>query len=185
VFQSSALVKIPVVPNSRGALQDICFRGWKPVTPNTLFTLESRTLSNPVITWSFTSFSSVRRSRTSLRLSSTCSSIGLRTKIGVLLDQDGQFLQVVKPTRALTSDPQALTAWEDIIPLARNEWICWIEPAKKAETRSRRIEWGCSSLLRMEDDAPVVGSDAPTADSKMVKRDIATARRSRPTSSLA
>jgi uncharacterized protein YdeI (YjbR/CyaY-like superfamily) len=47
---------------------------------------------------------------------------------------------------ALTSDPQALTAWEDITPLARNEWICWIESAKKAETRSRRIEWGCSSL---------------------------------------
>ena len=42
--------------------------------------------------------------------------------------------------KALTSDPQALTAW------ARNEWICWIESAKKAETRSRRIEWGCSSL---------------------------------------
>src|SRR5260370_30040187 len=48
--------------------------------------------------------------------------------------------------RALTSDPQALTAWEDITPLARNEWICWIESAKKAETRGRRIEWGCSSL---------------------------------------
>jgi hypothetical protein len=28
--------------------------------------------------------------------------------------------------KALTSDPQALTAWEDITPLARNEWICWI-----------------------------------------------------------
>src|SRR3979411_3251057 len=48
--------------------------------------------------------------------------------------------------KALTSDPQALAAWEDITPLARNEWICWIESAKKAETRSRRIEWGCSSL---------------------------------------
>jgi Bacteriocin-protection, YdeI or OmpD-Associated len=29
--------------------------------------------------------------------------------------------------KALTSDSQALTAWEDITPLARNEWICWIE----------------------------------------------------------
>src|SRR5438105_3562625 len=48
--------------------------------------------------------------------------------------------------KALTSDPQALRAWEDITPLARNEWICWIESAKKTETRSRRIEWGCSSL---------------------------------------
>jgi hypothetical protein len=48
--------------------------------------------------------------------------------------------------KALTSDAQALTAWEHITPLARNEWICWIESAKKAGTRSRRIEWGCSSL---------------------------------------
>ena len=48
--------------------------------------------------------------------------------------------------KALTSDPQALRAWEDITPLARNEWICWVESAKKAETRGHRIELGCSSL---------------------------------------
>jgi len=42
--------------------------------------------------------------------------------------------------KALTSDPMALAAWEDITPLARNEWLCWIESAKKPETRSRRIE---------------------------------------------
>jgi uncharacterized protein YdeI (YjbR/CyaY-like superfamily) len=48
--------------------------------------------------------------------------------------------------KALTSDVMALGTWEDITPLAPNEWICWIESAKKAETRTRRIEWGCSSL---------------------------------------
>ena len=48
--------------------------------------------------------------------------------------------------KALTPDAKALETWEDITPLARNEWICWIESAKKAETRTRRIEWGCSSL---------------------------------------
>ena len=42
--------------------------------------------------------------------------------------------------KTLTSNPKALAAWEDITPLARNEWICWIESAKKPETRSRRIE---------------------------------------------
>jgi hypothetical protein len=47
---------------------------------------------------------------------------------------------------ALTSDAKALETWEDITPLARNEWICWIESAKKAETRTRRIRQGCSSL---------------------------------------
>jgi uncharacterized protein YdeI (YjbR/CyaY-like superfamily) len=42
--------------------------------------------------------------------------------------------------KAIGSDPGALAAWADITPLARNEWICWIESAKKPETRSRRIE---------------------------------------------
>src|SRR6202023_2909544 len=34
---------------------------------------------------------------------------------------------------------------------------------------------GAVQALRMENDAPVVGPDAPTANSKMVKLDIATA----------
>ena len=38
----------------------------------------------------------------------------------------------------LTSDV-AKEAWEDITPLARNEFICWVEDAKKQETRKRRI----------------------------------------------
>lgn len=40
----------------------------------------------------------------------------------------------------LLATTASLTAWEDITPLARNEWICWIEDAKKPETRSHRIE---------------------------------------------
>lgn len=47
---------------------------------------------------------------------------------------------------SLISDAMALETWEKITPLARNEWICWIESAKKIETRSKRIEWGCSNL---------------------------------------
>ena len=31
---------------------------------------------------------------------------------------------------ALASSPKALATWEDITPLARNEWICWIEFSK-------------------------------------------------------
>jgi uncharacterized protein YdeI (YjbR/CyaY-like superfamily) len=42
--------------------------------------------------------------------------------------------------------PPALAAWTDITSLARNEWICWIESAKKPETRRKWIEWACSSL---------------------------------------
>jgi uncharacterized protein YdeI (YjbR/CyaY-like superfamily) len=42
--------------------------------------------------------------------------------------------------KALTSHTAALAAWNDITPLARNEWICWVEGAKLIETRERRIE---------------------------------------------
>lgn len=42
--------------------------------------------------------------------------------------------------KALSSDSVALMMWGDITPLARNEWICWVENAKLIETRKRRIE---------------------------------------------
>lgn len=41
---------------------------------------------------------------------------------------------------ALHADAAALAAWNDITPLARNEWICWVESAKLIETRERRVE---------------------------------------------
>jgi uncharacterized protein YdeI (YjbR/CyaY-like superfamily) len=48
---------------------------------------------------------------------------------------------------ALAAAPAAREAWNDITPLARNEWICWIESAKKAETRKRRLERARSELI--------------------------------------
>jgi uncharacterized protein YdeI (YjbR/CyaY-like superfamily) len=40
---------------------------------------------------------------------------------------------------ALIDNPPALHAWKDITPLARNEFICWVEDAKQKATRERRI----------------------------------------------
>jgi len=42
--------------------------------------------------------------------------------------------------KALISSSNALLAWNDLTPLARNEWICWIISAKKPETRDRRLK---------------------------------------------
>jgi uncharacterized protein YdeI (YjbR/CyaY-like superfamily) len=39
----------------------------------------------------------------------------------------------------LVGSAVALAAWKDITPLARNEFICWVEDAKKETTRERRI----------------------------------------------
>ena len=47
---------------------------------------------------------------------------------------------------ALLGDADALATWGDITPLARNEWICWVTSAKKAETRAKLIAWGRESL---------------------------------------
>lgn len=41
--------------------------------------------------------------------------------------------------QALTANPAALCAWNDITPLARNEFICWVDDAKQETTRQRRI----------------------------------------------
>ena len=50
--------------------------------------------------------------------------------------------------KTLDSAPAARTAWEDITPLARNEWICWVEEAKKIETRNHRIERTINELIQ-------------------------------------
>ena len=42
--------------------------------------------------------------------------------------------------KVLSKDAKSLAAWNDITPLARKEWICWVEGAKLIETRSRRVE---------------------------------------------
>jgi len=49
--------------------------------------------------------------------------------------------------KALATDPKVLALWEDITPLARNEFICWVENAKQIDTRSRRIRRTCEELL--------------------------------------
>ncbi len=48
--------------------------------------------------------------------------------------------------KALIQTPAARAVWEDITPLARNEWICWVTSGKKTETRSIRIKKGLSKL---------------------------------------
>jgi uncharacterized protein YdeI (YjbR/CyaY-like superfamily) len=42
--------------------------------------------------------------------------------------------------KAVGSEVVARTAWKDLTPLARNEWICWVISAKQEATRRRRIE---------------------------------------------
>ena len=47
---------------------------------------------------------------------------------------------------ALLSDSQALALWEDLTPLARNEWICWTISVKRPATRKEHVERVVSEL---------------------------------------
>ena len=47
----------------------------------------------------------------------------------------------------LLSDLKALSAWEDITPLARNEWICWVQSVKKEETRKDHVRRAREELV--------------------------------------
>lgn len=42
--------------------------------------------------------------------------------------------------KALLSNKKAQKAWEDITPLARNEWICWVVTVKQQKTRDDHVK---------------------------------------------
>ena len=47
---------------------------------------------------------------------------------------------------AIRSDPEVLALWQALTPLGRNEFICWVDDAKQAATRQRRIGRTCEEL---------------------------------------
>ncbi len=46
----------------------------------------------------------------------------------------------------LVADAGARATWEDITPLARNEWICWVQSVKRPETRVKHVEQARENL---------------------------------------
>lgn len=47
---------------------------------------------------------------------------------------------------ALIATPAALAVWEDITPLARNEWICWTISVKTPGKREEHVQRVVSEL---------------------------------------
>ena len=41
--------------------------------------------------------------------------------------------------KVITSDLNIITAWNNLTPIQRNEWVCWIISVKKVETRNLHI----------------------------------------------
>lgn len=48
---------------------------------------------------------------------------------------------------ALKKAEQVRGLWESLTPIARNEFICWIEDAKQEKTRVKRINRAVEELL--------------------------------------
>ncbi len=48
--------------------------------------------------------------------------------------------------KALAAAPKAKAQWSDLTPIARRDFISWIDSAKQAETRTRRVERACDML---------------------------------------
>ena len=49
--------------------------------------------------------------------------------------------------KALAATPTVKAQWNDLTPIARRDFISWIDSAKQPETRRRRIERACSMLV--------------------------------------
>lgn len=54
----------------------------------------------------------------------------------------GGVVHTVPPDlkNALVKNTKALEIWNNLTPLARNEWICWVTFVKKDETRKEHIK---------------------------------------------
>lgn len=62
---------------------------------------------------------------------------------------DGTVHKLPKDLKqALVADSKSLGTWQDITPLARNEYICWVTSAKKQETRDKRVKWAADVLAK-------------------------------------
>ena len=47
---------------------------------------------------------------------------------------------------ALAATPMARTQWRDLTPIARRDFISWMDSAKQPEAHKRRIEKACVML---------------------------------------
>ena len=50
--------------------------------------------------------------------------------------------------KALTGSAKARDSWNDLTPLARNEFICWTISVKKAETRKEHVRRVKEDMLK-------------------------------------
>ena len=51
-------------------------------------------------------------------------------------------------TKALNDRPGARSLWQSLTPIARRDFVSWIESARQPETRKRRVERACDMVAK-------------------------------------
>jgi hypothetical protein len=64
-----------------------------------------------------------------------------RTSAGVMHEAPADVLEI------LASDPDLQAKWNDLTPIQRNEWVCWVTIVKKKETRAEHVRRLRSALM--------------------------------------
>lgn len=54
--------------------------------------------------------------------------------------QKSESIMPVDLRKILVANPKANARWEDLTPIARRDFMSWIDSAKQPETRKRRVE---------------------------------------------
>lgn len=77
--------------------------------------------------------------------------VGDKVKIAIEATKDWPEPDVPADlTKAIKADPKMQAQWKDITPMARWEWIRWINSTNQPKTRKHRIEVSRSKMVRGE-----------------------------------
>lgn len=66
---------------------------------------------------------------------------------GVSMKTGTAHARLSEDMREILSHPQLRGIWQNLTPLMRNEWICWVESAIKEDARQRRLNRLKSDLI--------------------------------------
>ena len=65
----------------------------------------------------------------------------------VIADEESEPKVPADLRQALAAAPAVQAKWAELTPIARRDFISWLDAAKQPETRRRRIEKACSMLV--------------------------------------
>ena len=71
-----------------------------------------------------------------------------KEKMTRIIIADGVLHEVPEDMKkSLKSDANVIAHWNNLTPIQRNEWICWITIVKKSQTRAAHIQRMLEELL--------------------------------------